>query len=255
MTNRRWRGDRSACSVEFLILMIAVSAATAVSAQSTDAAKTEMPVLLVEDFEKGADRWTPTDPAAWRVDRADGKSIYNLHADSDFKPPHTSPFNRALLKDIIVSDFELTADVRSTIPDYGHRDVCIFFGYQDPAHFYYAHLGKRTDDHANQIFIVDGRPRVKISEKTTDGTPWTDEWHKVRVVRRAKSGTIEIYFDDMKTPVMTATNKRFVQGQIGIGSFDDTAEWDDIELRGVRVRKSPAKTDTDPKTVTSAEEK
>ena len=56
-----------------------------------------------------------------------------------------------------------------------------------------------------------------------------------------------------KTPVAVATNKRFTYRQIGIGSFDDTADWDNIELCGVRVQGT--ETETDPSTVTGGEEK
>lgn len=71
------------------------------------------------------------------------------------------------MKDLSVGDFVLDTKMLSTIKDYNHRDLCLFFGYQDPAHFYYVHLGKKTDDHANQIFIVDGSDRKKISTMTT----------------------------------------------------------------------------------------
>ena len=138
----------------------------------------------------------------------------------------------SLVKGIEVTDFEMTVRVLSTHEDYGHRDVCLFFGYQGPSHFYYVHLGKKTDDHANQVFIVNDAPRVKISTITTDGTDWDDKWHTVRVTRDAESGTIAVYYDDMKTPVMAATDKTFRWGRVGVGSFDDTGDWDDFRLRG-----------------------
>src|SRR2546425_608068 len=81
------------------------------------------------------------------------------------------------------------------------------------------------DDRANQIFIVDNADRKKISTKSTSGTPWDDNWHHVKVVRRIGDGGIEIYFDDMKTPIMTATDKTFTWGQVGLGSFDDSGNW------------------------------
>ena len=37
--------------------------------------------------------------------------------------------------------------VNPTARDYPHRSLCLFFGYQDPAHFYYVHLGQRTEQH------------------------------------------------------------------------------------------------------------
>jgi hypothetical protein len=140
----------------------------------------------------------------------------------------------ALLKDVVVSDLEFTGRVLSTHPDYGHRDAVVFFAYQDPAHFYYVHLGKQADDHANQIFIVNGADRKKISRTSTPGTPWDDAWHTVRVVHRPADGTIAVYFDDLAHPVMTAQDTTFRFGQVGVGTFDDTADWDDIEIRGVR---------------------
>jgi hypothetical protein len=131
----------------------------------------------------------------------------------------------------------LTARVLSTHKDYPHRDCCLFFGYQDPANFYYVHLGKRTDDRANQIFIVNDAPRTKISLKTTSGTNWDDKWHTVRIVRYVKDGTIQVFFDDMDNPIMVAKDKTFTSGRIGVGSFDDTGDWDDIELKGLKVKR------------------
>ncbi len=191
------------------------------------------------DFENGAGNWQPTDPNAWKVVKTEQGAVYSQHVKrSQYEPPFRSPYNVSLLKDISVGDFVLEARVRSTHPDYGHRDVCLFFGYQDPAHFYYVHLGKQADDHANQIFIVNEAPRTKISLTSTDGTNWDDEWHIVRVVRRVTEGTIEVYFDDMEKPVMTARDKTFLWGRVGIGSFDDTSEWDWVKLTGVKAGKS-----------------
>jgi hypothetical protein len=123
--------------------------------------------------------------------------------------------------------------VLSTYEDYGHRDAVVVFGYQDPAHMYYVHLGKKADDHANQIFIVNDAPRVKISRTSTPGTDWDDMWHHVRVTRKVSTGEIAIFFDNLENPVMTAVDKTFTWGQVGMGSFDDTTDWDDVQLRGV----------------------
>ncbi len=199
-----------------------------------------LPVIVNEDFEAGADRWQPTDPKAWKlVDSRHGKA-YSLFQQSKYQPPHRSPLNIALLKDIAVSDLVLEADVLSTIKDYGHRDMCVIFGYQDRAHFYYVHFGKQADDHANQIFIVDGAARKKISTRSTAGTPWDDKWHHVKLTRDAETGAIAVYFDDVATPVMTAADKTFVAGRVGLGSFDDIGDWDNVVLRGKRLPLPPA---------------
>jgi hypothetical protein len=191
------------------------------------------PVLIAEGFESGAARWEPVDPEAWKVIAVDGGHAYSQFKQCQYKPPFRSPINLSLVRDLCVSDFVLTLRVQSTGKEAPHRSVCIFFSYQDPARFYYVHLGRKTDDASNQIHIVDGAPRHKISTFTTAGTPWTDGWHRVKIVRRAATGEIAVYFDDFETPALTAIDTTFGWGRIGIGSFDDTGNWDDIEVRGV----------------------
>lgn len=191
--------------------------------------------VFSEDFESGAKNWEPTDASAWKLEEVDGNHIYTqFKKKSDYTPPHRSPYNIALNKQGVKGSFVLTAKVRSTHKDYGHRDCCLFFNYVSPAEFYYVHLGKKTDDHANQIFIVNNAPRTKISEKTTEGTDWDDKWHNVKIVRNVEDGLIAIYFDDMKTPVMVAHDKTFTSGRVGVGSFDDTSAWDDVQLKKLK---------------------
>ena len=210
-------------------VVLTLAATTVLSAE-------ELPIVAQDDFEQGAEAWQPTDAAAWKIEKTEEGHVFSqFKKKSNYEPPHRSPYNIALLKDVTVGDFVLTAKVKSTHEDYPHRDACLFFGYQDPAHFYYVHLGKRADDHANQIFIVNESPRKKISQTSTDGTPWTDGWHQVKIVRKVADGTIEVFYDDMEKPVMTATDKTFLWGQIGVGSFDDTSAWDDVVLRGKKA--------------------
>lgn len=194
----------------------------------------ELPVVAEEDFSNGAERWSVTDPTAWKVGEDGGAAVFELtKKKSDYKPPHRSPHNIALLKDLVLGDFVLEAEVKTTEPEYGHRSLCLFFGHQDAANFYYVHFGQKADDHANQIFVVNDAPRTKISETTTEGTPWADgKWHRVKVVRTVADGKIAIYFDDMEKPIMTATDKTFLKGKIGIGSFDDRGMWRKVVVRG-----------------------
>lgn len=207
-------------------------------------------IRIREDFERGKERWTTTQGDASRgkwsviaIDR-EGRTGHALRVSErgDFEPPHRSPYCMALLKDVIVGDFELTCRVQNTNKEAaGHRDLCLFWGYQDPAHFYYVHLGSKPDPHSCQIFIVDGADRTKITKQPSEGTPWTDGWHTVKVVRRVADGTMEIYFDDMKTPTMTAQDNTFAWGQVGLGTFDDHGNFDDVVLKGTIVDSDSSK--------------
>lgn len=193
----------------------------------------DLPVVAKDKFNRGADKWEPKDPTAWKVTHNGRNRFYSMFKDSNYQPEVRSPVNFALLKNVSVSDFVLDIDMRSTQEVYGHQDLCLFFGYQDASHFYYVHLGREADAHANSIFLVNGKPRVSIAQKRTDGTNWTKDWHHVRIKRDTKKGSIEVFFDDMKQPVMTTTDKNFLHGQVGIGSFDDTGDFDNFQLHGV----------------------
>ena len=180
------------------------------------------------DFAETNDQWVMTNPSAWKWE--DGRLRLSVK-QSEYLPSVRSPRHIAWLKDKSFGGFQLDVRALSTEPDYDHRDVCIFFGGQGPNRFYYVHFGKKTDPHANQIFIVNDAPRTKISLTTTEGTPWDDQWHHLRVVRDIETGDIRVYFDDMTQPAMTACDRTFLSGSIGLGSFDDTADFDDLTVQ------------------------
>ena len=166
-------------------------------------------------------------PDNWSV----AGGVLKFEGKSNYKPPVRSPLNMALLTSHRVGSFILECDLKQTGRDYGHRDMCLFFNFQSPDKFYYSHLATRTDDHAHNIFLVNKAPRTKISDHTTPGVDWgKDQWHKVRVERFLETGTTKVYFDDMETPVMSATDKNFADGWMGFGSFDDTGQVDNIKL-------------------------
>ncbi len=190
---------------------------------------------LSEDFEKGFDRWEPGAPQNWRLADDHGGKVFDLFDKAlRIKTPHRSPFNFALLKDEKLGEVTVTVKAKSTVKSYGHRDIVIVFGYQDPGHFYYVHFGEKADDHSCQVFIVNGADRKKISTKETTGIPWKDDtWHTARV-SRAADGSIKVWFDDMSTTVLEAKDTTFGAGRVGIGSFDDTARFDDVVVEGAR---------------------
>ena len=136
-----------------------------------------------------------------------------------------------------MTDFVLDVDARQTGREYGHRDLCFFFGYQDPSHFYYVHLATKADDHANSIFLVNGAPRVSIAQKRTNGTDWKEGYHHIRIARDTEAGTIKVYFNNMDEPVMETIDKTFLNGTIGVGSFDDTGNFDNFKIHGVATKK------------------
>jgi hypothetical protein len=210
-------------------------------------AEKPLPLIAKEDFSKGSDAWKTTDDKKWKLTTVDGNQVFELLGKSKYNPPHRSPHSIALLKDKIVGSFVLTARIQTTQTTRGHRDLCFFFNYQDPTHFYYLHLGEKPDKNSSQVFIVNEAPRKNLI-LTKNGIPWKNgQFHNLKIVRDVESGKIDVYFDDMEKPVKSAVDKTFTWGQIGIGSFDDMGYFDDIELRGVEIKKGKAEGTLTPK--------
>jgi len=211
--------------------MLAGSALTAIADE-------DLPVVFEDDFEKGGQRWEcmaasskPND--CWRIEETDkGKSFHQFKNYGVSLSKHRSPFNIALAGDLVLRDFVFDADVKSTKKNYAHRDVCFYFGFRNPTHFHYIHFGLKTDKVSNRIMMVDDAPRVCIDEPDNKGTPWTDEWHHLRVTFESKTGTVTVYFDNMTKPHMKAEGVKFRWGRIGIGAFDDTSIWDNVKISG-----------------------
>lgn len=189
--------------------------------------------VFEEDFEKGRDRWETTDEKSWTHREVDGNHVFGINRrGSDYQPKVRSPHHIALIKDLELADCVISFRVRSTLDTGNHRDCCVFFNYQDPQNFYYVHLGARPDPHSGQIMIVDDAPRRALTENQ-NRIPWkNDTWHRVRLVRDTAKGTIEVFFDDMEEPRMSVVDRTFGKGRIGVGSFDDMNDFDDVWVRG-----------------------
>lgn len=187
-------------------------------------------LVFEEDFENGRDRWETTDDDIWQWKKSDGNGSLHITARKNgYKPTVRSPHHIALIKDVELADFELTFRVRGPNDTGNHRDCCVFFNHQDATHFYYVHLGAKPDPASGQIMIVNDAPRTPLTDNKKL-TPWTEDWHQVKVARDTKTGQIDIYFDDMTKPHMSVVDKTFGKGRIGIGSFDDINEFDDVKL-------------------------
>lgn len=192
-------------------------------------------LLYEQNFER-ADAlkdFVMSDPRAWKIAKDEKGAALELVKQSDYKPAVRSPVNIALLADKSFGDFILEADLIQTGREYGHRDMCLYFGFQTPTKFYYAHIATAADDHAHNVFLVNEQPRIKIAKQTTQGVQWgLGVWHKVRIERTLSDGTIKVFFDDLSQPIMVAQDTTFGAGHIGFGSFDDTGKIDNIRIWG-----------------------
>lgn len=206
-----------------LLPLAAAACATAPAAPPASVAA--WPVVYRQDFAlpTSAADFVTSDTARWRWSDAGGRPSLELLGDSAYAPPFRSPTSIALVRDLEVADFDLDADLLQTGRDYGHRDLCVFFGFRSPVQFYYVHLAQAPDANAHNVFRVDGAPRTNLAAPALRGIDWgSRQWHHVHVERRVGPGTIRVFWDGGAEPILTATCARFDWGRVGFGSFDDS---------------------------------
>jgi hypothetical protein len=201
------------------------------------AGESRLPWLASFDFEGGtASGWQPNDSSHWRVIKQDSSFVYELTAAGE-QGKVRAPTSWSVLADHDVTSFEFSGRMKCAAdPSNTYRDLCVFFHFQNPEHFGYVHFSARSDDVHNIIGLVNGADRVKINSEPPGKSIFrlTDtSWHRFKVTCDAESGRIEAYLDDLDTPILTAVDKTLGHGLVGIGSFDDTGSFDDIQLRGI----------------------
>jgi hypothetical protein len=92
-----------------------------------------------------------TDAQAWRIASIGTNHVLELTAQSRYQPPVRSPVNLAMIGDRVFGDFVLECDLMQTGREYGHRDMCLFFGMESATRFYYAHIGFGSFDDTGMI--------------------------------------------------------------------------------------------------------
>ena len=193
----------------------------------------ELPLKFHDEFEKGLNAWEMTDAKNWKIKTASDKNhVLGLsNRKSNYQPPVRSPHNIAWIKDLTLRDFVIKLQVRNPQDTGNHRDCCIFFCGTSPDQFYYAHLGKKPDPASGQIMIVNKKPRSPLTHNEKE-LAWTSDWHRIKLTRNSQTGETRVFFDDMKHPVLSVKDKTLQTGRIGIGSFDDINDFDNVSVFG-----------------------
>jgi hypothetical protein len=182
-----------------------------------------------DDFEDGIlGAWDFPFPEDWKI-LAEGPNHF-LHMLRS-RPPGVPrrPLQFALLRGPKVGSFKFQTRLRRE-----RRSLIIVFNYVDTLHFYYAHLsvdtGRKQPVH-NGIFIVNGEPRKRIAGLDAPAALPNTDWHTARVERDVNSGLIRAFMDGSKAPLFSVEDRTFTCGRVGIGSFDETGDFDDVTLR------------------------
>ncbi len=204
-------------------------------------------LIYHETFDDGAGKWQPLFPDNWQVIDKEGEKVYELSAigaAANIRKPRAM----SILTPYTVGSFELQVTAQCyTDPSTLNRDICLFFGYQDDVHFYYAHFSGNSDNVHNAIHIVDNADRLKINHEAAGESKALlkdIQWYTLTVKRNVDAGTIEAFVDG--EPALTATDSTFTSGKIGIGSFDDTGAFKEVKLWGELVETKVGHHDAQP---------
>jgi hypothetical protein len=207
----------------------------------TDGQAPHWPIVYQQNFlgPRALAEFAFTDAARWEWHQQGEEHGLKLLGGSEYQPPHRSPTSIALIQSFEVRDFDLDVDLKQTGRNYGHRDMCLFFGFQSPSRFYYTHMATSPDANAHNIFRVQDEPRTNMSPPAKQGIDWGDGiWHHVHIERRVKDGVIRVYWDDQTEPILSAIDTNFDWGRIGFGSFDDSGIVANIVVRAPMTRSA-----------------
>lgn len=201
--------------------------------------------VFAENFSRpdAIEQFVFSSPGDWkRVKDGERYALDQGKGGEGYNPPHRSPTNIGLIRDLQFGSFILDFYVKYTGREYNHQDACVFFNVEDPANYYYVHIGATRDPHAYQIFNVNDQPRTAITrnQEGEKGHDWgARAWHHVRLIRNARKGHIAFYINDMEEPAMVAKDTTHTIGYIGFGSFDDQARFTNIRIWAPDVREQP----------------
>jgi hypothetical protein len=199
-------------------------------------------LVYSEDFSvaSAVDDFLFANPGDWAHSGEEGGFLETTGAS--YGPPQASPHTVAILDSLVLSSFVMDVELWQTSGDGdAHRDMCVFFNFESPSRFYYAHISTQHDGVAHNLHIVSDADRTAISATFTDGYDWgRDEWKPFRVIRDAALGTMSIIDLDSDTTVLSATDTTFASGYIGFGSFDNTGRIGSVSIWAPESSQVPA---------------
>lgn len=174
--------------------------------------------------------WTVPTLQDWEVAVDQGKPMLRLLIGREPAPGPRRPSQFALMAMPPANRVTLEADARPT-----KRSLIIVYAYRDPAHFDYVHFsvdtGVKQPVH-NGVFHVYGGERVRISNTAgVAAFSASNRWYHVKVEWDGSSGNVQGFVDGQPIPALHAVDLSLTGGRVGIGSFDETADFKDVRVR------------------------
>jgi hypothetical protein len=172
-------------------------------------------------------KWSVPNAADWSV----SGDVLHLLVGREPLPGPRRPFQFALADTPPFHQVVVEADAKPL-----KRSLMLVFAYQDEAHFNYAHFS--TDEAAkaavhNGVFHVYGGERVRISAAEGPASfAAIQRWYRIKLIWNGASGEVQGFVDGVAVPALHAVDLSLRQGRVGLGSFDETADFRNVTITG-----------------------
>ena len=181
---------------------------------------------FTDDFNAGtSENWTPKTPDRWTAGLEHGRRAFYIHTGDYTHEAPAKLGEYALVTGRTWSDFSFSCLARSRedFPVNTAADFAVVFGYQNNSNYYYMLFNRWAGE--TKLFKVVSDVRTEIA--AASGFRLRDNAYRIVEVRR--SGImISVYYDGVL--VLTARDGTFLTGQIGVGSYNDAASFDDVRI-------------------------
>lgn len=177
------------------------------------------------EFFGNVDNWEPETPERWSVAYEGGDKRYfmtepDLRSDSGDRLGEYSLVSGRTYTNFTM---RLRAKTVERLEHNSSADYAVVLGFQDENNYLY--LLANSDQQYSALFAVEEGARDLIAE--TDGPLVEDDaWHDLELER--KSDQITVHLDGRQR--LRTTTDLFSSGRLGVGAFNDSVAFDDIDV-------------------------
>lgn len=166
--------------------------------------------------------WTPLTPSRWSVVSDSGDNALFLNTTA-YSPLPILRLGEYILAPDSYADFSLKVDARSAeSAGNANADYALVFGFQDANNYYYMLFNKTLVNTKLSVVVAGERADLATATQGLTG----NEYNTAEV--RRIGDTIEVWFDG--NLVLQVTDTTYMSGRVGLGSFNDSAYFDNIRI-------------------------
>jgi len=182
--------------------------------------------------------WDPLTPSRWSVGDDCGSCVYYINTTDYTFTSGGGLGEYSLIDGLNTEDFSfyLKARSREDLSSNGYADYAVVFAYQDTNNYYFV-MFNSAENATSVNKVVDG---TRIVIDTYHNPTVSSYTFSNIIVSRTGSNIIVVFNSDTIFDVSDAT---FGAGQIGVGSLNDAASFDDIIITGYGSYNRPPTVD------------